>query len=361
MRQANMTLGRNARRILILAFVLFGSVFTAFSATFYSRPDGTWSTTNGGANCGCTPGQNDIIIVNHNITLAGPFTLNTGTITVNAGVLTINGDLTFNNGSFVTVAQNAGIKVNGNFLNKNNSNDININGSLSVTGNFANGQGSGSGAIITVGPNGTISYGGSCNSPGTIIDSSGSHTGCNNGPLPVKLLYLKGENDGDYVSITWATATEVNTDHFELEHSADGKSFTTITTVAAAGNSETKQLYSYTDKAPYFGHNYYRLKSVDLDGYTEYYDLVIQVNSTTEQTFSVYPNPFHSGKLSVQIRQTPAIATTIRIKDLTGKTCYSQTAESLVTELTPGNLAPGLYVVEVSNTSEVYRERIVIE
>ncbi len=194
------------------------------------------------------------------------------------------------------------------------------------------------------------------------MDSSGvSHTGCNNGPLPVKLLYLKGENDGDYVSINWATATELNTDHFELERSADGKSFTAITTVAAAGNSETKQIYSYTDKNPYFGHNYYRLKSVDLDGYTEYYDLVIQVSSTTEQTFSVYPNPFHSGTLSVQIRQTSAAATTIKIKDLTGRICYSQAAESIVTELTPGNLTPGLYVIEVSNTAEVYRERIVIE
>ncbi len=154
MRQVNLTLGRNTRRILLLAFVLFSSAFTAFSATYYSRPDGTWSTTNGGANCGCTPGSNDTMIVNHNITLAGPFTLNTGTITINAGTLTINGDLTFNNGSFVTVAKNAGIKVNGDFLNKNNSDDVQINGAFNVTGDFQNGQGSGNGAVIHVGASG---------------------------------------------------------------------------------------------------------------------------------------------------------------------------------------------------------------
>jgi len=355
-------MGTNVRMALLVLFIMIVSVTDVKAVTYYSRADGTWSTTNGGASCSCTPGQNDVIIVNHNITLAGPFTLNTGTFTVNAGTLTISGDLTFNNGSFVTVAQNAGIKVNGNFFNKNNSNDIAINGSLNVTGSFQNGQGSGAGAVITVGSTGSISFGGSCSSPGTIIDGSGvSHTGCNNGPLPVTFLYFEGETDGNIVDLRWATSSEKNLDYFEIERSADGNVFVAVASVGGSINSEVKQTYSYTDKTPLSGHNYYRIKTVDLDGYTEYYDELILLNITTERVFNVYPNPFHSGTLSVQLNHTPSASATIQIKDLMGNINYSQNTKSIVTELTPGSLKAGFYILEVFDATEVHRERIIIE
>lgn len=347
---------------LVLTVVLVIISSAAFSANLFSRADGTWSTTNGGANCGCTPGQNDNITINHNITIAGSFVLNTGTLTVNTGTLTVTGDLTFNNGSFVTVAQNAGIVVNGNFLNKNNSNDIAINGSLKVNGNFQNGTGSGAGAVITVGPNGSITFTGSCNNPGTIIDNSGSYTGCTNGPLPVSWLLFEGVANGTSATLTWATATEKNVSHFEIERSADAVTFYTIGKVNAAGNSAQTLKYAFEDKSPLNGRNYYRLKSVDLDGYTEYYnDLVVLAFATPEQGFSVYPNPYRDGNLMVQLNFTPGTTTTVRIIDGMGNIRYATTTDEALTTLTPATLTAGFYILEVSNAREAHRQRIVVE
>lgn len=350
------------KKHVLIIIVWFSAVTAASAATLYSRPDGTWSTTNGGANCSCTPGQNDNIIVNHNITITGNFVLNTGTLTINAGTLTVTGDLTFNNGSTVTVAQNAGIKVNGNFLNKNNSNDIKINGSLKVTGNFQNGTGSGAGAVITVGPNGSLSFSGSCSNPGTIIDNSGSYTGCSNGPLPVTWLFFQGTTNGNFVTLTWATATEKNASYFEIERSTDAINFYPLAKTNAKGNTEQAQEYTFEDKTPLSGRNYYRLKSVDLDGYTEYFDDIVTILFTApEKKFSVYPNPYRNGSLSVQLSEISVTNATIRIMDEWGSMHYTTTTDNTLTQLSPPSLPSGLYIVEVSHAGRAYRQRIIIE
>ena len=68
--------------------------------------------------------------------------------------------------------------------------------------------------------------------------------------------------------IAWSTATEQNTDHFEIMRSTDDKNFTKITSVAAAGNSSVIHNYSYTDNAVPTNarYIYYFLSVVDKDG-----------------------------------------------------------------------------------------------
>src|SRR4051812_10230024 len=121
----------NIATVLCAVAIVILTTCQAFAVTVYSRSDGTWSFTAGGGNCGCTPQQNNDIFVNHNITIAGPFTVNTGSLTVSAGVtLTIDGNLTFNNGSTVLIT--GSLYVKGDFENKNNSNDIDFNGTVRI-------------------------------------------------------------------------------------------------------------------------------------------------------------------------------------------------------------------------------------
>ncbi|MDP4149119.1 MAG: hypothetical protein Q8927_03055 [Bacteroidota bacterium] len=72
---------------------------------------------------------------------------------------------------------------------------------------------------------------------------------------------------GNSVLLNWSTYEEQNTSHFNVQYSADGGRFTTIGTVAAAGNSSKPSLYSFTHNKPALnGTNYYRIQEVDLDG-----------------------------------------------------------------------------------------------
>ncbi|MBL7813364.1 MAG: T9SS type A sorting domain-containing protein [Saprospiraceae bacterium] len=124
--------------------------------------------------------------------------------------------------------------------------------------------------------------------------------GVSSATIPLSILDFKAKKQADATNkIEWTTADEVNTRHFDVERSADGHDFETIGTVKAAGYSKTQKSYSLIDKTPLSTGsssnsttNYYRLKSVDLDGSTTYSKIVEVENS--KQPFAnikVYPNP----------------------------------------------------------------------
>ena len=82
---------------------------------------------------------------------------------------------------------------------------------------------------------------------------------------PVELRYFKAAALKNGNLLTWATATEINTIHFDMGRSADGKNFETIGQTKAKGHHST---YEFTDEAPNSNvkNIYYRLKINDLDG-----------------------------------------------------------------------------------------------
>ncbi len=113
--------------------------------------------------------------------------------------------------------------------------------------------------------------------------------------LPVELLSFTGEKQVDDVLLKWETASEINSDYFDVERSADGINFASIGRVNAAGFSNSILNYSLLDEYPLSGNNYYRLKQVDLDNSFEYSNVVLinfDNKIITTHLESVYPNPF---------------------------------------------------------------------
>jgi hypothetical protein len=110
------------------------------------------------------------------------------------------------------------------------------------------------------------------------------------GVLPIELLFFTANTFKESVKLNWATASELNFDFFSIEKSIDGLNFKEISKVKGYGTTTDRQDYSLVDEKPYLGKNYYRLKSVDFDGYSEYFD-VVMVYFDRMKGFSVYPNP----------------------------------------------------------------------
>src|SRR5690606_27027987 len=79
------------------------------------------------------------------------------------------------------------------------------------------------------------------------------------GILPVKLLSFNWVSNGQANKLTWKTIEEVNLNHFELQRSADGQNFTTISSIPAKGVGSNGQTYAATDEFPFAGNNLYRL------------------------------------------------------------------------------------------------------
>ena len=110
-------------------------------------------------------------------------------------------------------------------------------------------------------------------------------------PLPVKLIDFTCKQNQENIILNWQTATEINTSHFNIQKSENGKDFTTITSINAKGAGN----YNYTD--PLTTNNsplttfYYRLEIIDNNGNKEY-STIKQLSIVNYQlSINIYPNP----------------------------------------------------------------------
>lgn len=110
-------------------------------------------------------------------------------------------------------------------------------------------------------------------------------------PLPITFLPLTVTKRNSEVVLHWATLTEQNNDHFEVQRSVDGSNFISINNLASKGNSAAKIEYDFTDNAPLKGTSYYRIKQVDKSGKFTYGNVVSFNFTTANNTLKLYPNP----------------------------------------------------------------------
>ncbi len=124
------------------------------------------------------------------------------------------------------------------------------------------------------------------------VGSSGYFIGTDNllTALPVEEGNLKATAKEGSVLIDWETLREANTSHFEVEYKTDNSSFRRVGQVQAAGFSNRLRDYQFVHNDPSAGYNYYRIKSVDLDG-TYDYSKIVSVNFDPSDKVKFYPNP----------------------------------------------------------------------
>ena len=105
--------------------------------------------------------------------------------------------------------------------------------------------------------------------------------------LPLDWVRFAGKSTKKGNDLTWTTANEVQTNHFDIEKSSDGKNFATIGIVKSQNRPMND--YSFTDAENTGGVVYYRLKQVDADGQYRY-SKIISLRPALA-TIKVYPNP----------------------------------------------------------------------
>ncbi len=109
--------------------------------------------------------------------------------------------------------------------------------------------------------------------------------------LPVELTSFAVNCENDYPIVSWQTASEHNSVAFIIERSADGVKWEAITTIEAAGYSNSTIDYTYEDVESMRFVGYYRLTQVDKDGKQKVYDPIYTNCSKSENEVEIYPNP----------------------------------------------------------------------
>lgn len=120
--------------------------------------------------------------------------------------------------------------------------------------------------------------------------------------LPVTFSSFTVKAAGCSALLEWETATEQNNSHFVVERSIDGTTFAAIGRVNGAGTSNHSNQYTFTDKTPASGINYYRITQTDFDGkYSSSEIQAVRINCSEQVPVHVYPNPA-SNRVYIQSR-----------------------------------------------------------
>lgn len=180
-------------------------------------------------------------------------------------------------------------------------------------------------------------------------------------PLPIELLYFTAKTSEEKVKLEWATASESNNSHFEIERSADGVNFEYLskTNAYGNGNSVTKQTYTSVDEKPYKGISYYRLKQVDKNTEFKYAEVVsVEINGKSYINF--FPNPT-SNSLKYTASEDFEQAS-FKIINSTGAIVLNDSSFSQYNgDIDLSNLASGIYYIVIKHGEQTENVKISIQ
>lgn len=166
-------------------------------------------------------------------------------------------------------------------------------------------------------------------------------------PLPVRLVSFAATPAENTTQLQWRTAGEENVSHFEIERSADARSWTSLPgKIPAAG--EGGHLYKASDASPLPGVNYYRLKMVDLAvnqmGQAFAYSQIVSVDfgAAGNSPVVLFPNPVID---KLFIRTGNRRFSKVQLHSLTGTHLYTSAENQSVVDV--AKLGSGMHWVTI--------------
>jgi hypothetical protein len=183
-------------------------------------------------------------------------------------------------------------------------------------------------------------------------------------PLPVELVSFAGSCEDGVVNLSWQTASEHNSSHFDLEKSRDGESWQVIETIPSAGNSNELLNYTAYDQVTNIL-NYYRLNQVDIDGTNKRYDpIAVSCEASQNGIFMTYPNPSNEGFNIIINDKALEGEMNMNIYTSTGSIILQkriEVKEGVNVFMVNEKLLPGLYFIELkdqNNNTKMIRHLI---
>ncbi|MBB6461246.1 T9SS type A sorting domain-containing protein [Flammeovirga kamogawensis] len=184
--------------------------------------------------------------------------------------------------------------------------------------------------------------------------------------LPVNLISFILIEEKESVRLEWVTASEQNSERFDIEVSSNKKDWTVIGSVSAQGNSNATVEYEFVDinKPSY----YYRLAQYDLDGKVEYFG-VLTYNKKTAFKSNVYPTFVGRGEyLYINFEGVASSAkSSISIVNMKGEIVEENQfldlslSNSLQSYHIKNDLSTGLYFITVKCGKDVKTMRFIIK
>jgi subtilisin-like proprotein convertase family protein len=117
--------------------------------------------------------------------------------------------------------------------------------------------------------------------------------------LPVTFSSVKAYLNNEYINVDWKTEHELSIANYEVEKSTDGVRFTKAYTETNVVNNDRGAAYSWVDKNPLKGFNFYRIRSKDVNGTVKYTAVVKVLFGKSTPAITLYPNPLVDGTFNL--------------------------------------------------------------
>jgi len=167
-------------------------------------------------------------------------------------------------------------------------------------------------------------------------------------PLPVSFISITAIRSTNGTKVNWKVAAENGIARYEVERSADGRSFNKIGTVAGA----TQDQYTFTDVEQLAVTSFYRIKSIGLAGDVKYSSIVKLTAGNVKPGYSISPNPADGNLVNLLFKNQSAgsyqisITTVVGQRIFTSVLAHSGGSSSQVLNITR-RLAAGTYQLEI--------------
>ncbi len=182
--------------------------------------------------------------------------------------------------------------------------------------------------------------------------------------LPMGILYFKGKNVDNHNILQWATVSEFNSDHFEIQRSVDGRNFESVGQVPAAGTSKNTREYRYTDQQAPGKLSYYRLAQVDQDGSSTYSTVVSINNNQGKWSVETYPNPVVD-EVRLEITSSQTGTMNLRLVNQQGQLIRNLRTQKhnaeVIERINMKEIPAGVYFLEVRMGDELKEIRKIIK
>lgn len=205
----------------------------------------------------------------------------------------------------------------------------------------------------------------STSSFGQPVRQFGGRFGCFEFPsqstLPVHLTSFTGRYAGTSAVLNWTAENESKFRQYEVERSADGKSFEMAGTVAADGGPGLTRTYEYKDNLSALNGSvfYYRLKMVDQNERFTYSNVVmIRRSGKAISGIVINPNPVVSGNATIRMTAITKGTVDFRVIDYSGKIILQQRANvyegtNSISLNDMNRLQPGVYTLQMIDETDV--------
>ncbi|MFM2048855.1 MAG: hypothetical protein RI955_1403, partial [Bacteroidota bacterium] len=198
----------------------------------------------------------------------------------------------------------------------------------------------------------------------TSFSQFGAGFNSNGDVLPVELTEFNVALKNNNAELKWITASERNSEKFEIERSTDGILFDKAGFVDAAGSSNNLITYNFTDKnvsALNVNVIYYRLRQVDFDGsysYSPIKSININKSFTGLSIDAIYPNPFMES-VKIKVAMQNAANLTYELYDNKGTIVLTNNVtvdkgESTIIINGLSNLSQGIYLLKMNDGVNVH-------